>query len=70
MNYAALSIDELAARCAVDAKARQYAGDHFAELVVTLEDEWRDQLAGDPYFEPEPFPWLDDTIPLEWWTIG
>jgi hypothetical protein len=41
MNYAALSIDELAARCALDADARVYAGQHFGELVIQLEDELR-----------------------------
>lgn len=71
MNYARLSIDELAALCFTDAGARQYAGEHFAEIVNRQYDEIHDRIYdGEPTYEPEPFPWLDDNIPLEWWLIS
>lgn len=47
MNYAALTVDELVARCSYDPEARAFAGEHFRELTDRLEEEWREQFYAD-----------------------
>lgn len=83
MNYAALTVDELASRCTFDAEARTYAGEHFRELTDQLEEEWRAQFYAD-YEEAVDqaaanmldreleriAPWYDLTPSSPYWNIG
>ena len=83
MNYAALTVDELAARCAFDAGARAYAGEHFQQLTDQLEEEWREQFyedydiavqqAADAMLTQELerlAPWYDLTPDSPYWRIS
>lgn len=83
MNYAALSIDELAALTVTDPGARAYAADNFRRLVVQLEDEWQEQYK-EGYDEDvnqaagamlaqeleRLTPWYDVGPDSEYWRIG
>jgi hypothetical protein len=73
MNYARLSLDELAVRCdAGDLEARAYAGEHLRGLMLQLEEQLREELTYDSYGYEIPDEILVFTL-LEsspYWRIG
>jgi hypothetical protein len=44
MHFASLTVDELAALCAVSPEARKYAGEHFQALLNRQEEAFWDML--------------------------